>query len=185
MLGRRNQEGNINSNGDRNFNNSGNITLNYYNYSEAKSLNRSLLYDFCVEFSKLEFELEPDYKTITSEIEEKINYNDIKVYKVIFQNSEHYYEDIHDILNEIPNRQKIIQNIHFTYIKFKGFREWKNKDDLCEQVFVELYKKLMNGAMANDIMEEDANLALHSLMYYAFVKCKLLDPVPLIEWEVT
>lgn len=173
----------IESTGDGVINNTGDgvsIGATYHIYHQPKFLNSSILYDFCVEFSKIEFELhlDDDPQTPPSDIEEKITFNEIDVYKDIFQDCEQYYDDVEEILKEVPNRQKIIKNINQKYKKIKKFEEWVDKDQLCQLMFQDLYNILANVQNKNVILEEDANLSIHAIMYYAFVKCKLLDPVP-------
>ncbi|MBP3950299.1 ABC-three component system protein [Bacillus suaedae] len=172
----------IKNNGHHNLNNTGSdndfssTTNNYYSQG-LKTLNRSYLYEFCEAFSQVDPAIENDYNTqLTSDITKKMTHNEIDVYRTIFQECDHYYSDVDSILLEIPKRQRIITNINRTYIKKKNFEKWENKDHLCDLVYQSLYQILVNN-LGSDIMEEDATEAIHAIMYYAFIKCKLLDPI--------
>jgi phage pi2 protein 07 len=173
-------KGNIYSDGHGNLNNTGNgnnFKFEYY-FNPIKRLNRTYLYDFCVKFAEIEDGNENYNTAVTSDIEEKMNYNEINLYKEIFLECDHYFDDVELILQEIPNRQRILSKIEFQYKRFKNFDKWKNKDELCEKVYRSLLETIENDQNSSNIIIEDAEIAIHALMYYAFVKCKLLDPVP-------
>lgn len=171
---------NARNDGNNNLANTGNnnsfVTLNID--SSSKTLNKTFLYDFCKMFSEVEDSLEEDNHFMApSGIIQKIEYNEIENYKVIFEECDFYLKDVEEILNQIPKRKRIIFNIHKTYLRAKketGF----SKDDMCDFVHDELYTQLINCREAKDISVQDAQLAICALMYYAFTKCKLLDPVP-------
>ncbi|MFJ7698943.1 ABC-three component system protein [Lysinibacillus fusiformis] len=142
-----------------------------------KSLNRTYLYDFCAKFIELE-DGDIEYSTeVPSDIEEKMDFNEIVIYKDIFIECDYYFDDVEAILREFPRRQRILTNINTKYKKFKGFNVWKTKDELCEQIFDSLSETVANDHNSINIMKEDVEIAIHSLMYYAFVKCKILDPL--------
>lgn len=173
----------IKNKGDGNTNNSGNNNdfrkYEAHYYDTAKSINRSYLFDFCLEFSKIELAPDNEYDTSTvSGYEDKMDYNEIDIYKDIFTACAHYIEDVESILNEIPNRELLVKNINTVYKKMKKFESWPDKDHLCDLVFKNLYTKLAENISSNDLVEEQANEAIHTIMYYALTKCKLLDPIP-------
>ncbi len=171
---------NIDNLGDNAINNTGDgatFEINHYN-GQNKILNRTYLFEFCMKFSELDDAQEEYDAEVTSDFEGKMNYNEIEVYKEIFFECDHYLDDVELILEEIPRRQRILRNINTRYKKIKGLSQWKSKDQICEGVYEYLLDKIQNDSNSTDIYDEDVELAIHALMYYAFTKCKLLDPIP-------
>ncbi|OES45847.1 hypothetical protein [Domibacillus iocasae] len=173
-------KGSIENQGNHNLNNSGdgNTFETHYHYSQPKGLNRSYLYDFCMKFAEIEDDLESYSTEFTTGIDEKMNYNEIIFYKDIFLECDHYYDDVDLILAEIPQRTRILSSIKKHYGRMKRYEKWNDKDDLCELVYNCLYAILIADRNSANIIHEDAETAIHSIMYYALVKCKLLDPIP-------
>ncbi|RLQ89996.1 hypothetical protein [Falsibacillus albus] len=171
---------NIDSNGDHTINSTGDgatFEINHY-AGQNKILNRTYLFDFCVQFSELE-DASEDYDTeLTSDFEGKMDYNEIDLYKEIFFECDHYLDDVESILEGIPRRERILKKINTKYKKLKRFSQWENKDEICEGVYQYLFETIENDNKSKDMYLEDAELAIHALMYYAFTKCKLLDPIP-------
>jgi hypothetical protein len=171
---------NIDSTGDNTINNTGdgvNFEINNY-IGQKKILNRTYLFEFCLKFSEVE-DAPEDYDAIlTSDFEGKMNYNEIDVYKDIFMDCDHYLDDVETILEGIPRRQRILSNINTKYKKLKAFGQLENKDEICEGVYNYLIEVVQNDNNSSGFFVEDIDLAIHSLMYYAFTKCKLLDPIP-------
>ncbi|GEL76564.1 ABC-three component system protein [Tenuibacillus multivorans] len=172
----------IKNQGDDNFNNSGNnndfrkYEKHYHN--QPRSLNRSYLFDFCIEFSKKDLSPENEYDiSITSNIEDKMDFNDLDLFKDFFIGCSHYIEDVETILEDIPNRELLIKNINSIYKNTKKFKQWDDKDHLCHLVFESLYEKLSTNVRSYDMIEEEAVEAIYAIMYYAFTKCKILDPI--------
>ncbi|QDP39447.1 hypothetical protein [Radiobacillus deserti] len=171
---------NIDSQGDNTINNTGEgarFEINHY-AGQKKILNRTYLFDFCLKFSEVDDVPDGYDADFTSDFEGKMDYNEIDVYKEIFFECDHYLDDVESILEEIPRRQRILSNINTKYKKLKRFGKWDNKDELCEGVYNYLIETIQNDDNSKDIYLEDAELAIHALMYYAFTKCKLLDPIP-------
>ncbi|MFJ7471655.1 hypothetical protein ACIQWI_24320 [Peribacillus frigoritolerans] len=172
---------NIDSNGDNSINNTGDgaqFEINNY-VGQKKILNRTYLFDFCLKFSEVEDAPEVYDADLTSDFEGKMDYNEIDVYKDIFFECDHYLDDVEIILEGIPRRQRILSNINTKYKKIKRFGQWDNKDELCEGVYDYLIEAIQNDNNSKSIFVEDVELAIHALMYYAFTKCKLLDPIPI------
>ena len=177
-------KGNIDNSGDHGVNNTGDgneFTINNNYVSKKKGLNRTYLYDFCLEFSLIEDSSENYETEFASDIEEKMNHNEISLYKDIFYQCDHYFDDVELILEEIPKRQKILSTINFKYMRFKTFENYSSKDELCERVYYYLFETIKNDDNSQDIILEDAEFAINALMYYSFVKCKLLDPLPKLQ----
>ncbi|MEK5069613.1 hypothetical protein [Sporosarcina sp. FSL K6-1508] len=173
-------KGNIDSTGNNTINNTGEraqFEINHY-ANPQQILNKTYLYGFCVKFSEVEDTAESYDTEIASDIEEKMDYNEIDLYKEIFFECDHYIDDVEAILEEIPRRQRILSKINNKYKRFKKFEKWNDKDELCEWVYNYLYETIENDQSSGDIFLEDAELAIQALMYYSFTKCKLLDPIP-------
>jgi len=171
---------NIDSSGDGTINNTGDrAKFEINNYAgQKKILNRTYLFDFCLKFSEVE-DVPDDYETnLTSDFEVKMHYNEIDIYKDIFLECDHYLDDVETILKGITRRQRILSKINTKYKKLKGFGKWESKDELCEGVYNYLIESVQNDNNSTNIYVEDVELAIHALMYYAFTKCKLLDPIP-------
>lgn len=174
------KKSNIENHGDSAVNNTGDgakFEIHHHNGSQ-KILNRTYLYDFCVQFSEVEDNNESYSTEVTSDIEEKMDYNEIELYKEIFFECDHYIDDVELILEGIPRRQRILSKINNKYRRLKAFEKWQSKDQICEWVYNYLIETIENDKNAGDIILEDVELAIHALMYYTFTKCKLLDPIP-------
>ncbi|KYG58817.1 ABC-three component system protein [Planococcus maritimus] len=170
---------NIEGGGDNGTNNTGDH--NHFgdnHFHHEKSLNRSYLYDFCLKFANVENPPENYNTEFANDINDKMCHNEIDLYKDIFLDCDFYLGDVETILADIPNRERILTRINFQYKKFKMQYKTDSKDELCERVFDYLITTVDNDPNAFSIMVEDRDLAIHSLMYHAFVKCKLLDPIP-------
>lgn len=181
MFGNNKKNKNIDSTGDNTINNTGDgakFEINNYT-GQKRILNRTYLFDFCLKFSEVEDTADSYDGNLTSDFEGKMDYNEIDVYKDIFFECDHYLEDVETILEGIPRRQRILSNINNKYKKLKRFGQWEHKDELCEGVYNYLIEAIQNDNNSELIYVEDAELAIHALMYYAFTKCKLLDPVPI------
>ena len=107
-----------------------------------------------------------------------MGYNEIVEYQEIFHDVDHYYDDVEMILEEIPKRERILASIKNHHRRLKRSEEWNNKDELCDLVYDCMMDNIKTVDTVSDMTLEDAELGIHVLMYYAFVKCKLLDPVP-------
>ncbi len=145
---------------------------------ESRFLPRTLLFEFCDKFSKIEVPGDVDNPKKPSEYVAKMEYNSIEVYRSIFLEVDHYYDDIEDILLEIVRRDRILSNINKTYTKYKGFHKGVDNDQICELVYDYLLQQTLNDVSFSGMFIEDTQEAIYALMYYAFTKCRLLDPVP-------
>ncbi|MGE7916676.1 hypothetical protein [Lysinibacillus xylanilyticus] len=181
---RNNNERSINTRGGTgNFNNTGDYPIFgdvTFQLPKPKTLNRTVLYEFCKQFSEstLPEPTTDEEKKLPSGISEKMQYNEISVYKKVFKSCDIYLDDVEDILNQIPKRESIIRKIERLYDHTKIEKKWDDKDQLCKIVFDTLFESVSNDPQSSHLYDEDAELAIEVLMYYAFTKCKLLDPVP-------
>lgn len=181
-----NSERSINTRGGRNnINNTGDNPFFGDIYvvpppSNPRKLNRTVLYSFCKQFSEttLPEAIISDSHALPSEIDNKMNYNEIQYYREVFINCDIYLNDVEEILIQIPKREVIILKIARIYRTKKLQNNWNNKDQLCSFVFEELMEVITNDPLSGQLFNEETELAIEALMYYAFTKCKLLDPVP-------
>jgi len=134
------------------------------------------------------------YKTYS--IEGKINYNDLKKYKLIVQKYGQYrlavegtYESFD---NENPGaKRRILGRMNFLYDLEKGkiiasltdpsdeeiFRAIrKNSDDIIDRIHVDLQNKLREAE--EEIEQEDLEAPLAVLICHAFIECKILEEPP-------
>lgn len=159
-------------------NNTINTGDNYY-INSPTMLNRTRLYEFCKAFSKIDGLDELDYSIdLPSDITEKINYNELKVFNRIFSDVSHTLEDVETVLSGIPKRGTIIRKIKGVYSNIVIKENYKTKDDLCRMVFEELLQIVNTSFDKDDLYREDTYFAIQSLLYYAFTKCQILDKVP-------
>lgn len=179
-----NNERNINTRGGRgNISNTGDYPIFgdvTFQLPKLKTLNRTVLYEFCKQFSEsaLPEPIANKEKIIPSGISEKMQYNEISVYEKVFRSCDIYLNDVEEILNQIPKRESIIRKIERIYDHTKIDKKWDNKDQLCKIVYDTLLESVSTDPQSSQLFDEDAELAIEALMYYAFTKCKLLDPVP-------
>ncbi len=167
--------GNINNTGDNPI--FGDVT---FQLPRQKTLNRTVLYEFCKQFSEstLPEPIADEESILPSGINEKMQYNEISVYKKVFTSCDIFLDDVEEILNQIPKREKIVRKIERLYDHTKIEKKWDDKDQLCKIVFDTLLETVSTDPQSSSLFDEDAELAIEALMYYAFTKCKLLDPVP-------
>lgn len=139
----------------------------------------SLIYEVCKLISETDFEITEEYSIKkNSEWEEKISYNEIEIYKVIFQDQYYSYDKVGMALKQIPKRDLLVRNVRTIYQKQK--LKSANNDEILEKVFNELSHLVITSGIKNghELYEEEKNDAIYSVMFYAFTKCQLLEPVP-------
>ena len=167
----------IRDTGQDSVNNTGDNNTFYINHGAAKPLNRTLLYDFCEIFSSTVSDTNYDL-VAASDIQEKMDYNEIVAYREIFHEVEHFIDDVATVLDQIPKRELIVASINHLYDRIKRRDQWPDKDGLCDSVYNEMFEMVAADRNSVELYREEAERAIHALMYYAFVKCKILDPVP-------
>ncbi len=176
-------ERNIRDTGPQSINNTGDGNKININLG-GKILNRTLLYDFCLKFSAIDDDVSYEL-VVASDIQDKMEYNQIPAYQKIFREVDYYFNDVDYILEQIPKRERILAFINRKYDRLKRTEQWSSKDKLCDLVYDSLFELVASDRNSSEIFWEDVDQAIHALMYYAFVKCKLLDPVPAPNEQVT
>lgn len=142
------------------------------------TLNRTLLFDFCEKIISIGIGYDEYEITTATNFDDKIQYNEIEIYKEIFYECDYYLEEVELVLEEIPNRQLVLQKINKIYKKEKKFSKENCKDKLCENVYNILFEQVKSDQNSSSLLIEEVEQSLHLIMYYSFTKCKLLDPMP-------
>ncbi|CAC9611364.1 hypothetical protein [uncultured Gammaproteobacteria bacterium] len=127
--------------------------------------------------SEIEFSFKP---------EDKIQYNNIKIYKPLFDEYKIYSSKLNAIYDEIDaegslKKIMLLRNIKSIYLKIKGQlginsqADIQNQaDNIIEQVESELLNKI-----GNDLDEENIEFAIKVILVDAFMRCKILEePLP-------
>jgi len=120
--------------------------------------------------------------------EDKIVYNDIKIYKPILEEFKVYQAKLNAIYKEIEaqgsfKKNALLRNIKSVYLKAKGEQNYisqaeisENSDKLIEIVENKLWKLFEQTENAkNPIHYEDSNFSLQIIMVDAFMRCKILE----------
>ncbi|WP_313893896.1 hypothetical protein [Psychrobacillus sp.] len=162
-------------------NNNQNLQIDTVNIINKK-LNRSKLFQFCINFSE-RIEEEPSENTnlSPSEFDEKMEYNKMGYYKTIFRDCDHYLDDVQTVLNSIPKKHLIISRINYKYLEFKSnYIIFEDTDLICREIEDYLKIQADNSYSPQDIILDDEEIifAIQALMYYTFTRCKILEPVP-------
>lgn len=174
-------ERNIENHGQNNINNTGdNNTINIY---QSNSLQRSVLATYCqklldsinadeIEKDKQDYELSE-----VSDFEDKMNLNRLNTYRDIFEMVDHNYLAVEEVLNSFPEREKVIKHIRLIYLEQKiALSDPPDGDLVCLTLSAKLLE-LLEGRIPQEYYIESLKIAINSLMYYAFTKCKILQPV--------
>jgi hypothetical protein len=148
--------------------------------------NRSFLYDVCCIIADTDINETAEYSIETnSEWSAKMKYNKIKKYKALFQLHSYSYGDVEEILENFEKRTTLIRHIKGIYINFLLEYEELSKDKVLDLVFEQLIRivKECNVSSGFQLSEEQKSETIYQVMFYAFTKCQLLDPIPESERE--
>jgi hypothetical protein len=148
--------------------------------------NRSFLYDVCCIIADADIDENAEYSIHTnSEWNAKMKYNGIKKYARLFDLHSYSYGDVEEILANFEKRAILIRHIKGIYIGFLSEREGLSKDKLLDLVFTKLLRivKECNISSGNLLTEEQKSETIYQVMFYAFTKCQLLEPIPESERE--
>lgn len=115
--------------------------------------------------------------------EEKIQYNNVKTYKPIFEEYKIYSAKLNAIYNEMDaegslKKNMTLQSIQSMYLMTKGELDINSQagvknqaDNIIEKVKNKLFNKLEN----NDLDEESMSFAVEIILIDAFIRCKILE----------
>ncbi|HFK1513852.1 hypothetical protein [Bacillus paranthracis] len=143
--------------------------------------NRSFLYDVCCTIADANIEETAEYSISTnSEWSAKMKYNKIKKYAALFDLHSYSYGDVEEILENFEKRTTLIRHIKGIYVVFLIEQEELSKDKILDLVFDELKRIVIecNVSSGNLLTEEQKSETIYQVMFYAFTKCQLLDPIP-------
>lgn len=171
---------NINVTGNNNIIGDGNTYVEQLVLDEPRFLNKTVLFQFCDIFSSQEFSESSDLELeIPSKFDEKMSYNDLNTYKIIFKECDIYYDDVENILTQFPKREKIIKKINRIYLNIITEENRLSSDSICQKISLRLIEVISQDTRSSPLEIEDVELAIEALMYYTFTKCKILKRVPI------
>ncbi len=138
---------------------------------------RSLIYEVCKMIAEKDFEDSSEY-SISQNVNwtRKIEYNDIKKYKILFEEYSFAREDIEELLEGYEKRTTLIKHIKTFYINSVFELPDENNDCKLDWVFTKLCIIVDEAdGFTDKIYVEDRNQAIYQLMFYAFTKCQILE----------
>lgn len=141
---------------------------------------RAFVFDVCKIIVEKNFEENAEY-TISSNVNwsNKIEYNQISKYELIFDEYSFAREDIEELLEGYENRTKLIRNFKTLYIDSTYKFQNENNDYRLDWVFESLCNIVDEASdPTNALYIEDRNQAIYQLMFYAFTKCQILEKPP-------
>ncbi|STD27412.1 ABC-three component system protein [Enterococcus mundtii] len=142
---------------------------------------RSLIYDVCKMIAEKDFEETSEY-SIYQNINwtRKIEYNEIKKYKILFEEYSFAREDIEELLEGYEKRTTLIKHIKTLYINSIFELPDEDNDVKLDWVFTNLCTIVDEADNYTDkIYMEDRDQAIYQLMFYAFTKCQILEIPPI------
>ena len=120
--------------------------------------------------------------------EDKMTYNDIKIYKPMLEEFKVYQAKLNAVYKEIEaqgsfKKNALLRNIKTVYLKAKGKLNYtsqaeisQNSDKLIEKVENDLWQLFEQTENTNSsISYEDLNFSLQIIMVDAFMRCKILE----------
>lgn len=143
--------------------------------------NRSFLYDVCCSIANADIEETVEYSIYTnSKWFAKMKYNKIKKYAALFELHSYSYGDVEDILAHFEKRETLIRHIKGIYIGYVMDMEEYPKDKILDLVFNNLFEIVIKCNVSSGYLltEEQKSETIYQVMFYAFTKCQLLEPVP-------
>ena len=144
--------------------------------------NPSTLYDLCKKLcEKIDFkEIEGlEYEMYNSDWIEKLEYNKIeKVYLNRFKEISLDLDTIEEVVNSLENQDSFIKWINLKYQKLCVKFPEKTKEQILVELNEELEKQLQITIKNDNIYTiEELSLNIDRILFYAFTKCKVLDPI--------
>ncbi|SFE26350.1 hypothetical protein SAMN05428981_104223 [Bacillus sp. OV194] len=148
--------------------------------------NRSFLYDVCCIIADSNIKETAEYSIEkNSEWSSKMRFNKIKKYKRLFEMHAYSYGDVEEILEGFEKRETLIRHIKSIYIEYVDEDEDLPKDTILSLVKEELLRIVAdcNISSGSLLTEEHKAETIYQIMFYAFTKCQLLEPIPEDERE--
>ena len=144
--------------------------------------NPSMLYDLCkklcekIDFKEIE---ELEYEMYNSDWIEKLEYNKIeKVYLNIFKEISLDLDTIEEVVNSLDNQDSFIKWINLKYQKLCVKFPKKTKEQILIALNDEMEEHLKDTIKNDNIYTiEELSLNIDRILFYAFTRCKVLDPI--------
>ncbi|ARF68060.1 hypothetical protein B7C51_09795 [Paenibacillus larvae subsp. pulvifaciens] len=161
----------------------GNI-INSVNFDShtPKVLSRSLIFSICKTIAEMEIEYDDDYSIQqNSDWMEKFEYNNVNLYVDIFDNYSDGYDEVSKVLQGHLKKSSMIMKIRTVYLKVDNAKpEGSNGDYVISKIFDILKEEVCCQELLQPVglNDEDVDAAIYLIMFYAFTKCKILEPVP-------
>lgn len=150
---------------------------------ENNTFQKSILYDICQAIKSADIPLydNPAYRFIESAWDEKMDYNRIDVYATIFKQEAFAYRELEVVMKEFTNRAEMILKINHTYRMVLKELDGTTKDNdiVLDNVLCKLMKIVDDSSLPEkrQLYLEQKERYIKLIMFYAFTKCKLLEPV--------
>jgi hypothetical protein len=115
--------------------------------------------------------------------EEKIKFNNIKIYKPLFEEYRVYSSQLNTIYNEMDEegslkKKIILQNIKSIYLMIKGELNINSQEDIesqADKIIEKVQNQLLNKLADNNLDEESKGFAVEVILVDAFMRCKILE----------
>lgn len=115
--------------------------------------------------------------------EDKIKYNNIKIYKPLFEKYKIYSTKLNTIYNEMDadgslKKNMILQNIQSIYLMVRGRLNIETHQDIeshADTIIDEVKSKLFDKLNNINLDEENMSFAVEIILIDAFMRCKILE----------
>ncbi|KTE98756.1 hypothetical protein [Lacticaseibacillus paracasei] len=157
------------------------IMVNHFNASDGLP-RRSVIFDVCQSISGANIEYEQEYSLDRNpDWQEKLQFNNVSEFGMIFTQYASGYDRVEEILVNFEHREALIRKINTVYIRLRASasqNELPNGDLMLSRVFdkLKLLMNQLNDQVTSPLEDEEIDGAIYLLMFYAFTKCKLLQP---------
>lgn len=115
--------------------------------------------------------------------EDKIQYNNIKIYKPLFEKYKIYSTQLNTIYNEMDaegslKKSMILRNIQSIYLMIKGELNIETRQDIeshADTIIDKVKNKLFDKLDNSHLDEESMGFAVEIILIDAFMRCKILE----------
>jgi len=136
-------------------------------------------------------DIKKEPETLASfDIENKINYNDVKRNRYLIEEYKVFYSKVNSIYTELESqgsfkKNKLLKNVRQLYLKLKGkyvsdkeneLADIKlNADNIIEELDEQIYQLVKSDG---DFYREDITYGISIILVDAFMRCKILEEPP-------
>lgn len=153
------------------------------NFNGAVGLpRRAAIFEVCKIISEANIDFSEEYSISKNpDWNVKIKFNNVVEFVDIFDFYASGYDRIEKLLSGFPKREVMIRKINCVYIRLRAKNtliDRNNGDLMLSKVFdaLKLLLNQLNDQIELPLMDEEIDSAIYLLMFYAFTKCKLLQP---------